>query len=84
MKTLQDIQDDQIFKYMDKAVESLPKKIRKVFEEDRIRFIIDKEDRIGIKGLEDLDEKLADEVCMLLCKYFEENPSPFLSPIVLH
>lgn len=84
MKTLQELQDDQIFKYIDKAVESFPKKIRKVFEEDKVRFVVDKDANLGIKGLESLEDGLAEEVCTAICRYFEENPSPYLDPIILH
>lgn len=84
MKSLQELQHEAIYKYIDDVVESLPRRVRRSFEEDRVRFLIDKDGNIALKVDPKLDDKKAEEVYLLVCKYFDENPSPYLDPIVLH
>jgi hypothetical protein len=85
MKTLQDLQNEEILRYIDGAVEALPKKLRELFVADLVRFSIDEDGNIGLKIQKELEDEKADELYIKISEYFEKNPSPqFEQVTVLH
>lgn len=65
----------QLDRYTRKLVRSQPRWIRKLFDSEKVFFVVDKTDgSLGIMCTEKLPEKVKDRLSLSISRYMDEHP----------